>query len=145
MYLGFATEFWRLARFSIVGAIATGVYVAVAMIAIGAGGATPMVGAIIGFCASFLVSYIGHFRFTFAVPGQYRDYVVKFAVSSIVSLLLITSAISVTTKILKIDYRLALIAVAIIVPICNYLVSRFWVFLHPTSAAGTSGRPLETA
>ena len=144
MYLRVASELWRLARFSIVGAIATGVYVVVAMIAIGAGGATPMVGATVGFCASFLVSYVGHFRFTFAVPGRYRDYVVKFAVSSMVSLLLSTSAIWVTTKILKIDYRLALVAVAIIIPICNYLVSRFWVFLHPTRAADTSSQPLKT-
>ena len=44
------------------------------------------------------------------------------------------------TAILGIDYKPALIALAIIVPVCNYLVNRFWVFLQPR---GGSGRPLE--
>jgi putative flippase GtrA len=47
------------------------------------------------------------------------------------------------TKILRIDYRVALVAVAIIIPICSYLVNRFWVFLHPADA-DSSGQPFKT-
>jgi len=142
MHVRFASELWKLSRFSIVGVIATGVYVVAAMIAVAAGDVSPIVGATIGFCASFLVSYVGHFRFTFAVAGRYRDYVVRFAVSSVASLFLSTIAIWVSTKILNIDYRLALIAVSIIIPICSYLVSRFWVFT--ASSADSSSQPLKT-
>ncbi|MEH2483589.1 putative flippase GtrA [Nitrobacteraceae bacterium AZCC 2146] len=137
------TEFWRLVRFSLVGGIATGVYLLAALIAVEAAGASPMVGATVGFCASFVVSYIGHFRFTFAVPGRYRDYVVKFAVSSLVSFLISTLAMWLATKLLMIDYRIALIAIAIIIPISSYLVNRFWVFLHPADTA-PSGQPFKT-
>jgi putative flippase GtrA len=52
---GLAEEFGRLARFSAVGAIAA-------------------VGAMISFDTACMVSYFGHFRFTFAASGRYRDH-----------------------------------------------------------------------
>lgn len=137
---GLAEEFWRLARFFAVGTIATIVHVGVAMIVVAAAGANPTVGAMIGFVAAFMVSYSGHFRFSFAASGRYRDYLLKFAVSSLASFLLSTAAVWVATAVLGIDYKPALIALAIIVPICNYLVNRFWVFLQPR---GFSSRSLE--
>jgi putative flippase GtrA len=142
MQSGFVHEFWRLARFSTVGAVATVVHIGVAMLAVAAVGVNPTFGAAIGFVAAFAVSYVGHFRFSFAVPGRYRDYILKFAVSSLASFLLSTTAVWVATAILGIDYKPALVALAIIVPVCNYLMNRFWVFLHP---GGGSSRPLEMA
>jgi len=137
---GLAEEFWRLARFSAVGTIATVVHIVVAVIVVAAAGANPTVGAMIGFVAAFMVSYFGHFRFTFAAFGRYRDYLLKFAVSSLASFLLSTAAVWVATAILGIDYKPAMFALAIIVPVCNYLVNRFWVFLQP---GGGSSHPLE--
>jgi putative flippase GtrA len=133
-------EFWRLARFSAVGGLATLVHIGVAMVAVAATEANPTVGAMMGFVAAFLVSYVGHFRFTFAATGGYRDYLPKFAVSALASFLLSTGAVWVATAILGIDHKVALIALAIIVPVCNYLVNRFWVFLQP---GGGPGRPFE--
>jgi putative flippase GtrA len=140
MRSGLVEEFWRLARFSAVGALATAVHIGVAMVAVAATGANPTVGTMIGFVAAFLVSYVGHFRFSFAVPGRYRDYLLKFAVSSLASFFLSTGAVWVATAILGIDYKPALMALAVVVPVCNYLVNRFWVFLQP---GGGSGRSLE--
>jgi putative flippase GtrA len=140
MQTGLAEEFWRLARFFAVGTIATIVHIGVAMIVVADAGANPTVGAMIGFIAAFMVSYFGHFRFSFAASGRYRDYLLKFAVSSLASFLLSTAAVWVATGILGIDYKPALIALAIIVPVCNYLVNRFWVFLQPR---GVSSRSLE--
>jgi putative flippase GtrA len=137
---GLAEELSRLARFSAVGAIATCVHIGVAMIAVAAAGVSPTVGATIGFLSAFIVSYVGHFRFSFAASGRYRDYLLKFAVSSLASFLLSTAAVWVATAILGIDYKPALIALVIIVPVCNYLVNRFWVFLQPR---GVSSRSLE--
>jgi putative flippase GtrA len=142
MRSGLLSEFWRLVRFSLVGGLATGVYLLAALIAVEGLGMSPMVGATVGFFASFVVSFLGHFRFTFAVAGRYRDYVLKFAISSVVSFLVSTLAMWLATRILMIDYRIALIAIAIIIPICSYLVNRFWVFLHPADAA-RSGRPFK--
>ncbi|MEH2470451.1 putative flippase GtrA [Nitrobacteraceae bacterium AZCC 2161] len=143
MRSGLFSEFWRLVRFSMVGGLATGVYLLAALIAVEGLGVSPLIGATIGFCASFVVSFIGHFRFTFAVAGRYRDYVLKFAVSSVLSFLISTLAMWLATRILMIDYRIALIAIAIIIPICSYLVNRFWVFLLPADAART-GRPFKS-
>jgi putative flippase GtrA len=140
MRSGLVEEFWRLVRFSAVGGLATFVHIGVAMVAVAAAGANPTVGTMIGFIVAFLVSYFGHFRFTFAAAGRHRDYLLKFAVSSLASFFLSTGAVWVTTAILGIDYRPALVALAIIVPACNYLVNRFWVFLQPGRG---SVRPLE--
>jgi putative flippase GtrA len=140
MQSGLAGEFWRLARFSVVGAVATVVHIGVAMIAVAAAGANPTVAAMIGFTAAFAVSYFGHFRFTFAASGRHRDYLLKFAVSSLASLVLSTGMVWVATAILGIDYKPALFALAVIVPVCNYLVNRFWVFLQP---GADLRRPLE--
>jgi putative flippase GtrA len=140
MRSGLVGEFWRLARFSVVGGLATVVHIGVAMAAVAAAGASPTVGTMIGFVTAFLFSYIGHFRFTFAAPGRYRDYLLKFAVSSLASFVLSTGAVWGATAILGIDYKPALIALAIIVPVCNYLVNRVWVFLQPD---GGYGGPLE--
>jgi hypothetical protein len=63
-----------------------------------------------------------------------------YPVSALASFLLSTGAVWVATAILGIDYKVALIALAIIVPVCNYLVNRFWVFLQP---GGGPGRPFE--
>jgi putative flippase GtrA len=140
MQSGLAEEFWRLARFSIVGVVATVLHIGVAMIAVAAAGANPTVAAMIGFTAAFAVSYFGHFRFTFAASGRHRDYLLKFAVSSLASLVLSTGMVWVATAIVGIDYKPALFALAVIVPVCNYLVNRFWVFLQP---GADLRRPLE--
>jgi putative flippase GtrA len=140
MQSGLAEEFWRLARFSVVGAVATVLHIGVAMIAVAAAGANPTVAAMIGFTAAFAVSYFGHFRFTFAASGRHRDYLLKFAVSSLASLVLSTGMVWVATAILGIDYKPSLIGLAVIVPVCNYLVNRFWVFFQP---GADFSRPLE--
>ena len=140
MQSGFAEEFRRLMRFSTVGAIATVVHIGIAMVLVAAAGANPTVGAMVGFAAAFLVSYLGHFRFTFVVSGRYRDYLLKFAVSSLAAFLLSTTAVWVATAVLIIDYKPSLVALAIIVPLCNYFANRFWVFLQPE---GSTSRPLE--
>jgi putative flippase GtrA len=140
---GYASELWKLVRFSAVGALATIVYVVAAMVAVAIGGVAPVVGAVIGFCASFLVSYVGHLRFTFAMPGRYRDYVVKFAVSSLASFLISTITMWIATEVLRIDYKVALVMVAVLIPVCSYLINRFWVFLNPAGAE-VSRQPFKT-
>jgi putative flippase GtrA len=142
MQSGLVEEFRRLARFSTVGAVATVVHIGVAMMAVATTGVNPTIGAVLGFAAAFIVSYVGHFRFSFAVQGRYRDYLLKFAVSSLASFLLSTVSVWLATAMLGIDYKPALAALAVIVPACNYLMNRFWVFLQPE---GVARRPLEMA
>jgi putative flippase GtrA len=71
---GLAEELWPLARFSAVGAIATVVHIGVAMIAVVVAGVNPTVGATIGFLSAFIVSHIGHFRFSQAGVGCARNH-----------------------------------------------------------------------
>lgn len=137
MRSGLTNEFWLLVRFSLMGGIATAVYVLAALMAVEWGGFSPMLSSTLGFCASFAVSYLGHFHFTFSVPGRYRDYVVRFAVSSLASFLISTLVMWLTAKLLELDSRIALMVVGIIIPICSYLINRCWVFLHPLDVASS--------
>lgn len=139
----FWREFWTLVRFSVVGVAATAAYIIVSMAMISFGAVNPVVGSVMGFCASFLISYFGHFRFTFAATGGHRDYLLKFAVNSIAVLLFSTFMVWLVASVLRMDYRIAVGISAIVIPVFNYLVSRFWIFLHP---AGTepSRQPFKT-
>jgi putative flippase GtrA len=139
-----AQEFWRLMRFSAVGALATAIHIGLAMASVAYLGLSPTVANIVGFCGSFLFSYVGHFRFTFMVPGRYRDYIAKFAVSSAVSFGISTGTVWLATSVFGIDYRPAMLALAVIVPLGNYLVNRFWVFIHPgeITVASSKTKPL---
>ncbi|MFZ5736406.1 GtrA family protein [Rhodopseudomonas palustris] len=141
-----AQEFWRLMRFSAVGALATAIHIGLAMACVAYVGLSPMVATVVGFFGSFLFSYVGHFRFTFMVPGRYRDYIAKFAVSSAISFAISTGTVWLATSVLGIDYRPAMLALAVIVPLGNYLVNRFWVFMHPGAAPAASSKtkPLRT-
>jgi putative flippase GtrA len=123
-------EFWRVVRFSIVGIVATAAHVSVAIIAVSVAGVFPVVGSVIGFLAAFMISYYGHSRFTFAVAGQSRDELLRFGIAGLVSFILSTIVVWVLTSILRVDSKSALVATGIIVPISNYLINRFWVFLH---------------
>ncbi len=136
-------EFWRVVRFSIVGIVATAVHVSVAIMAVSFAGVSPVVGSVIGFLAAFMISYVGHFRFTFAVKGQYRYYIVKFGIGGLVSFVLSTIVVWVLTDLLRVEAKSALVATGIIVPISNYLINRLWVFLRPVGAAATP-RPLNS-
>jgi putative flippase GtrA len=127
----FLDEFWRLTRFSVVGAVATVVHVVVAMFVISSTDISPTLGSIVGFFAASTFSFIGHFRFTFAVVGRHRHYFLKFAVSSVVSFCLSTTVVWVCTAILKVHYKPTLIGIGLIIPLCSYLINRFWVFFQP--------------
>jgi putative flippase GtrA len=136
----FLNEFWRLTRFSMVGAVATIIHVVVAMLVISSTGISPTLGSIVGFFTAFMFSYLGHFRFTFAVVGRHRHFFLKFAVGSAVSFCLSTTVVWVCTAILKIDYRPTLLGIGLIIPLCSYLINRFWVFFQPRDK---SNHPLE--
>jgi putative flippase GtrA len=136
----FLDEFWRLTRFSMVGAVATVIHVVVAMLVISSTGIRPTFGSIIGFFSAFTFSYLGHFQFTFAVVGRHKHYFLKFVAGSVASFFLSTTVVWVCTAVLKIDYKPTLIGVGFIIPICNYLINRFWVFFQP---GDKSNHPLE--
>jgi putative flippase GtrA len=136
----FLDEFWRLTRFSMVGAVATVIHVVVAMLVISSTGISPTLGSIVGFFAAFTFSYLGHFRFSFAVVGRHRNFLLKFAVGSAVSFCLSTTVVWVCTAILKIHYKPTLIGIGFILPLCSYLINRFWVFFQPKDK---SNHPLE--
>ena len=127
-------EFWRLVRFSAVGGIATLVHIGLAMACVAYLGLSPIAATTVGFLGAFAFSYVGHFKFTFMAPGRYRDYIAKFAISSLASYVVSTGSVWLATSVLGIDYRPAMLALAVIVPLCNYVVNRFWVFLHPGEA-----------
>jgi putative flippase GtrA len=143
MSVKFWWEFWTLVRFSIVGIAATVTYMVVTVALVGSGIASPAIGSVIGFCASFLVSYFGHFRFTFVARGRHRDYLLKFAVNAVAVLFFSTLLVWLFASVLRLDYRIAVIISATINPVCSYILGRFWIFLHPAGNEA-SREPVET-
>jgi putative flippase GtrA len=97
---------------------------------VGLTGMNPTLASIIVFFVVFPISYLGHFRFTFAAVGRHRNYSLKFSIRSLASLLLSTIVVWTFTAIRKMGYKPTFIAAGIILPVGNYFVNRLWVFLQ---------------
>lgn len=117
-----------LGRFASVGVIATLVHVSVAF-GLGVGlGWTSMSANSGGFLTAVFVSYWGHLRFSFLKPNSKRSYVWRFVVLSLSSYAFSSLIVFVMTHVFEASLGLALVLVAICVPVLSYILSRFWVF-----------------
>jgi putative flippase GtrA len=121
-------EIFTIIRFSMVGIVETLVHVSVATAVVELMGILPTNAWVIGFVAAFSIFYVRHVKFSFAVSGHYRNYLPKSLVTALTSFLLSTATVWSSTEILGFGSRPTLIAVEILVPVCNYLLGRFLVF-----------------
>jgi len=129
----------QAARFGVVGVLATLTHIAVA-IAIVELVALPVFWANIGaFCVAAFVSYGGNHRWTFGRSGCHARYLPRFLSIAGLGLALGQIMVWAITEAGG-HYRVAIVTVAVTVPVFTFLASRFFVFAEPRdefeSAAG---------
>jgi putative flippase GtrA len=121
---GSLVEIGRFVRFGIVGIAAATVYAAASVSAVDIFYLNPVSGSICGQLVATSVSYFGHSMFSFAVKTDHRRYLwlaaLTYAMNAVVTYLL--------TDVLLISYLISIAIVAILIPLTNYLCTRFWVF-----------------
>jgi putative flippase GtrA len=118
----------QLVRFGGVGLLATLCHVLVALAVERVAAAPPQGANLAGFAAGVLVSYAGHARVTFGAPIQSAPRFLRFILTSLLGLVISSTTVWVASTILDLGFPVAMLCVAILVPMVTYLGMRFWVF-----------------
>lgn len=118
----------QLLRFGGVGALATVLHVAVAMLASELAGAAPLLANGLGFAVALLWSYLGHGRLSFRTELRHDIHGPRFFVVALAGFL-VSSGI---TQIISVSYggpfALAMFVVALVVPLVSFVICKIWVF-----------------
>jgi putative flippase GtrA len=128
--LAAADSLRQVVRFSIVGGVATAVYliVGISLPALPSFSVPPTVTASIASVASLLVSYFGHHKVTFSKVGHHEFYLPRFLLSSVSMSLVAVSVTWFLTETAQFDYRIVSLCVALSYPLASFLLGRFWIF-----------------
>jgi putative flippase GtrA len=126
----------RVFRFGLVGICVTLVFLVASTVANEVFGIPPVLAAIVGQTAAIAVSYMGHSLFSFRVKADHSRFLSRYLV---IVVLLLGIALGLTwliTDLAGFSPRIATTAVAVLIPIINYLCNRFWVFSPGLAPAG---------
>lgn len=118
----------QLIRFGGVGGLVTLVHVLVALAAERTLPVSAQQANLMGYAVAFVLSYIGHARFTFRAPVRSMPQVLRFFFLSLVGLAASSLTVWVVTTVIGSSFTVAMAAVVVIVPLVSYLAMRFWVF-----------------
>lgn len=123
-----SVEIMRFSRFGSVGLLASVVHVSVAGLAfLGAPQAHEVAVNLVAYCCAFLVSLVGHQRYTF----KRRARIFRFFMMSWFGLLVNNITLLTALKLGVIGVPAIAIAV-VVAAVAGYLLARFWVFEVPS-------------
>lgn len=90
-------------------------------------GVYPTVAMIVGNLVGMFISYYGHSKFTFQKSRYSKREFIKFAITSMVGLVINAGSVRIITKVLMLDHTWGLLP-TFITPIITFLISKFWAF-----------------
>lgn len=136
----------ELLAFGGVGGIATLVHVAVFSLLLETTAISPLQANLLAFSVAFLFSFSGHYHLTFghvtSVNPQPRRALLRFLVVALIGLALNSAVVELITGLLHLHYFYAVALMVTAVPACLFLLSKYWAFAAPKSAADAG--PVDT-
>jgi putative flippase GtrA len=117
-----------LSRFTSVGILATCTYLAVANALLAIGATSPGAASVAGYLAGMLISFFGQGRFTFLVRRHTARQAMRFVAASLCGLIISYSGMHLAVFNLGLPPFMGTILVAILVPLINLLLLKWWVF-----------------
>jgi putative flippase GtrA len=124
-----SSEGAQIARFGMVGILATSVHGASFLVLVETLQVRAVAASVGAFLIAFIVSYGGHRHWTFkARSGDTRGSLVKFAATALLGLFVSAGTTYLIVGILAANYLYALVLVVVAVPVATYLLSKMWVF-----------------
>jgi putative flippase GtrA len=121
---------WRIARFGLVGILATGVHAGVSLSAYRFLGVLPVVANGSGFCAALLFSMAGHARFTYRQPLSWAR-ALRFLVVALSSVLLSSTLVVMAHDLTTLPPEVYLAGAALLTAAFNFTCHTFWTFGRP--------------
>lgn len=118
----------QFVRYFVVGGLGTVSHLAVLAVCVEAFSWHPVVASISGFISALLVSYSLNYYWAFQSQRPHAEGVWRYIVVSLGGLLLNASMMSALVKYAHVNYFLSQLYVIAIVPICNFIVNRYWTF-----------------
>ena len=117
--------------FLVVGAAATLVHVAIALLASETLGLPSLSANLAGYCAAFGVSYLANARLTFRRPTRNLAQFARFLSVSLIALALNQALVYGLVEKAGWPFRFALIPVVLVIPVISFALSKLWAFKSP--------------
>ena len=118
-----------LVEHNLVGLIATLTHVAVVIDLVEHHGTAVLLANGVAFLVAVVVSYIGHYKWTFGVDGDHRSMLPRFILTAIAGFALNQTIMYVFVTLNQVDYRIALAVALTVVPALSFVANKLWVFL----------------
>jgi putative flippase GtrA len=124
----------QYARFGTVGLAAAAIHVSMFMAAIELAGFAPMAANFVAFAIAVLVSFFGHFQWTFRGQtadggwGRRRTALLRFIIVALTGLTLNSLAVYLVVELLVWPYYYAIFLMLSVVPLVVFALSKFWAF-----------------
>lgn len=118
----------QIMRFGLVGITATATHITTVLVLVEWSNWGPLWANLFAFLLAVLVSFEGHYHWTFKASPPYTSAFPKFLVIALLGLGLNQTILFSVVSLLALDYRLGLAAVIIVVPSITFMANKLWAF-----------------
>lgn len=120
----------QLFRFGIVGGLATILNSLIFVLLVNWLHFRPLIGNFLAFLVAFLVSYFGHFLWTFKNKSHNRKKLVKFLITSLIGLAINSGFVWIFMHHFHQSAYVTTIPMIFITPLFVFCINKFWVFIE---------------
>lgn len=121
-------ELFIMGRFTLVGILATILHISIAWLLIAHAGLYPLIANFLAFLGAFMLSFSGHYYWTFYSRANRTQALRRFFVISGTAFLVNNIVLAGLLRADFITPVLATICAAFLIPVFTYILSRLWVF-----------------
>ncbi|HRF43172.1 MAG TPA: GtrA family protein [Candidatus Competibacteraceae bacterium] len=121
-------EAFLAGRFALVGITATMVHMLVVWMLIELGNRAPLLANLAAFLTAFVVSFTGHYFWTFQVPGHLGRAARRFFMISGSAFAINTGLLAVLLEVSGLSDSVSAVLAAIVTPVITFAASRLWGF-----------------
>ncbi|MEM8773230.1 MAG: GtrA family protein [Pseudomonadota bacterium] len=122
-----------IARYAVVGLTTTMIYAVIAYFAPKLFAVAPVLASICGYTLAIAFQYFAHARFTFRAKAGSAKNIQRFGLATAFGYGLSTSLVMIGQAV-SAPRLLVIGLIVVLIPLCNFILLRRWVFTHPHSA-----------
>lgn len=117
-----------IGRFTLIGILAASVHISIAWVLIAQAIFTPLPANIIAFLLAFMVSFSGHYYWTFGARSDIFQSLRRFLIIAVCAMIINNLILVFLLQYKLIPAVLSVVIAACIIPVVTYILSHFWAF-----------------